>query len=288
MLNIMVCPSNISKHGEAIAKKIVKYLKTENKEYSVYFSLNINDFNATARELTEQMETEFAVIGNDFVLSNFLNNVKDVSKIKLGIIPLGKNDDFANYVGVPENPMHAIKTILENKVDNVDYLILNNQIVLNNIVIGASVHLVEIYNQYKIKNLITKKFASLKHANKCEEFELIIDTKTGKPKKETVYELSIANGGLLSGKHLNPLANVKDGLFNVSYSTNLEANKRKAYILQFDVGDQIYNEHTKQLWLNAVNIKKPEGNIKVMADEKIFECEEINVTIVEHGLKIYC
>ena len=102
-----------------------------------------------------------------------------------------------------------------------------------------------------------------------------------------VYELSIANGGLLNGKHLNPLANVKDGLFNLSYSTGLEPDKRKSYVLQFDNGSQIYDEHTKQFWQNIVNIKRPEGEIKVMADGNITTCDELNVSVVEGGLKIY-
>lgn len=288
MLNVIVCPSNYEKHGEEIAKKIVKFLKAENREYSVYFSTNFNDFNATVKELTEQMESEFAVIGDDLVLNNFVNNVKDISKIKLGIIKVGANDDFANYIGVEDNPINAIKTIINGKLDSFDFLILNNKIVLNNISIGASVQLVEIYNQYKIKNMLTKKFACLKHANKFEEFEISIDTKTGKPKKEMIYELSISNGGLLNGKHVNPLANVKDGLFNMNYSSNLEANKRKAYIMQFDKGEQIYDEHTKQSWLNAVTIRRADENIKVMADGKIFDCDEVNVSVVERGLKIYC
>lgn len=288
MLNIMVAPSTYSNHAEKIAKKIVKFLKTEHKEYSVYFFVNFADFNSTAKELTEQMETDFAVIGDDFVLNNFLNNVKDVSKIKLGIIPLSGEDDFAKYLDLSENPIQAIKTILNNKPEPVDYLIMNSSIVLNNIVIGASVELFEIYQKYKIKNLLTKKVASLKYANKFEEFEISIDTKQGKPKKEMIYELSIANGGLLNGKHLNPLANVKDGLFNISYSTGLEPNKRKTYVLQFDFGNQIYNEHTKQLWQNNVTIKRPENeNIKVMADGKISTCDELNVLIVENGLKIF-
>ena len=287
MLNIMVAPSNYSKVSEKIAKKIVRFLKTENKEYSVYFFVNIDDFNATTKELTEQMETEFAIVGDDFVLSNFVNNVKDISKIKMGIISLGGNDDFANYIEIEQNPIAAIKTILNNKPEPIDYLILNDKIVLNNIIVGASVELYEIWNQYKVKNVLTKKLASLKHASKCGDVELIIDTKTSKPKKEMVYELSISNGGLLNGKHLNALANVKDGLFNLSYSSNLDEGKRKAYMLQFNSGDQIYNENTKQLWLGNVSVKRPEGELKVYADKQLYNLEEMNVSVIEAGLKIF-
>ena len=164
---------------------------------------------------------------------------------------------------------------------------MNNKIVLNNISIGASVELFEIYNTYKIKNCITRKFATLKHANKIEDFEILIDNKTNKPKKETVYELCVSNGGILNGKHVNPLANVKDGLFNLSYSVDLEAKNKKSYLFKFNTGEQIYNEHTKQVWLSTVSLKKPEGDLKVMADGIIETYHEININIVEGGLKIY-
>lgn len=287
MLNIMVAPSNYAKGGEKIAKKIVRFLKTENKEYSVYFFVNIQDFCTTTKELTEQMETEFAIIGDDFVIGNFLNSVKDLSKIKMGIIPLGDNDDFANYLELEKSPIHAIKTILKNKPEPIDLLIMNDKIVFNNILLGASVDLFEIYQSFKVKNPVTKKIASLKYASKCEDVELIIDTKTSKPKKEMVYELSISNGGLLNGKHLNALANVKDGLFNLSYSTGLEQEKRKSYILQFNHGNQIYDSHAKQLWLNCVSIKKPEGKLKVLADKQILNVDELNINIVAGGIKIF-
>ena len=287
MLNLIVAPAQYNKNGEKITKKIVHFLKAENKEYSVYFFTNFDELDAQARELTEQLETEFAIIGDELVLGHFLNNVKDITKIKIGIIPISKHDDFANYLEINVNPIQAIKTILENKIEHVDFLIMNNKIVLNNISIGASVELFEIYNSYKIKNYITRKFATLKHANKIEDFEILIDNKTNKPKKEMVYELCVSNGGILNGKHVNPLANVKDGLFNLSYSVDLEAKNKKSYLFKFNTGEQIYNEHTKQVWLSTVSLKKPEGDLKVMADGVIETHPEININIVEGGLKIY-
>lgn len=287
MLNLLVAPSNYNPNGEKIAKKIVKFLKAENKEYSVYFFLNFEDFNAMAQELTAQMETEFAIVGDDLTLSNFLNNVRDISKIKLGIIPLTKHDDFANYIGIDPSPLEAIKTILNGKLQPVDFMAVNNQVVLNSVLVGASVELYEIYSQCKFKSALTKKLISLKNANKIEDVELVIDNKTNKPKTELVYELSVANGGLLNGKHINPLANVKDGLFNLCYSLGLEDGKKKSYILKFNSGEQIYSENAKQFWLTSVSIKKTEGDIKAMIDGDIKTYPELNISIVENGLKIY-
>ena len=43
MLNIIVTPVSHNKNGEKYAKKIVRYLKSEQIEYSVYFSVGFDD-----------------------------------------------------------------------------------------------------------------------------------------------------------------------------------------------------------------------------------------------------
>ena len=65
MLNLIVAPKKVDAKAEHYAKRIVKYLKAEKVEYSVYFSLSLEDITANVNELTMFGETEFVVIGND-------------------------------------------------------------------------------------------------------------------------------------------------------------------------------------------------------------------------------
>ena len=287
MLNLIVAPLSQCDKGEDYCKRIVKHLKTEKVEYSVYFSPNMEAVSTNAEELTKEGETDFVIIGDDIVLHTFLNSVKDISKIKLGLVPVGVAD-FAQYLGANSNPVQAIKDVLLGNVEEIDYLKVNNKIVINNLVIGASTEIYELYSHKKIKNALTKKMLRSRYGNSFSGTNLVLDIKAEnkQPAEENVFELCIANGGKSKGKTISPLSNVKDGLFNLSYITLGEVEERGKYITQFESGQQIYNEHTRQKWLTSMRITSPSGKIKTLLDGEIVELENLTVNIVCGGLKI--
>lgn len=287
MINLIVAPESYSSEAEKITKNVVKYLKNEKVEYSVFFSQTEEDIEKNVKELISFGENEFVVVGDDLILNKVINSIKDLSKIKLGIISIGKNDDFAKYLGISSNPIQAIKNVVDGQTQQVDYLIVNNIKVLNNIIIGASVELSEIYEQYKLKNFITEKFVQMKHGNKIEGIELTLESKGAKPKKENVFELVIANGGLSKGKVVSPLSNVKDGLFNINYSVSSTEEEKKKFLKVFNKGEHIYDEKTKQLWVNNLKISNTEKMIKAIIDGKIETFENMEISLIEQGLKLY-
>lgn len=286
MLNMIVAPREHNPKAERAAKKIVKYLKTEQVEYSVYFSQSMDSVKENTRSLIANGEYEFVVIGDDVVIHNVVNCFKDLNKAKIGIVPVGKDDDFSAYLGISHNPIQAIKDVLQKHVHSIDLLIVNSIPVINNIVIGASVEIFHQYNNYKIKNALTKKYATRKYGNSYVGIDLFMDNKN-KSKKETVFELVIANGGFSKNKPVSPLANMSDGLFNLNYTTVANKHGRNKFIKQFNKGEHIYDADTKQFWLNTLKITNPERKIKTLIDGKISMEQELNVSILEKALKIY-
>lgn len=287
MLNILVVPYSHNKNGERYTKKIVKYLKTEKVEFSVYFSSTLDDLKSNTATLTQSGETDFVLIGDDVAISEFVNAIKDLSKIRLAIIPTSKHDDFASYMRLECNPTLAIKNVLKGELEQVDILLMNDIKVVNNIIIGASTQINEIYSQFKIKNTFSKKYAFMRYGNKFDGIDLKFDIKNQKSFSENIFELSIANGGNAKGKPVSPLANVSDGLFNFNYISTPQKENRKRYLRLFKKGEQIYNEQTKQSWLTNLKITNPDNKIKVMADNKIMTVENIDVSIIEKGLKLF-
>ncbi len=287
MLNILVAPYDYNINGEKYTKKIVRYLKTEKIDYSVYFSPTIEDIGKNATTLTSEGETDFVVVGDEQILHEFINNVENVSKIKLGIIPLGKHDDLASYLELETNPVNAIKKILQNKIKTIDYLFLNDKIVINNIIIGASTELFEVYNQYKMKNIITRNWILMQYGNDFEGIELNIENESDQVISEQIFELSIGNGGYSKNYKVSPLANLTDGLFNFNYCTTPEREKRKKYLKLFKKGNQIYDENTKQFWIKNLKITNADSKIKALVDGKIENLTELDVGIVQGGLKIF-
>ena len=286
MLNIIVAPYSHNKTGEKHAKKIVKYLKAEQIEYSVYFSLNFDSLKENVKKLVDSGEHEYIVIGDDPIISSTISCFKDLSKIKLGIIPTSKNDDFAKYLKLSPHPIQGIKDILAKNIENIDLLIANDMTVLNSILIGASVEVFHMYNQFKVKNILTEQYANMRYGNSYPGVDLVFENKT-KNKKELVFELIIANGGLSKGKPVSPLSNLKDGLFNLNYSTVSNKPGKKKFMRMLKKGSHIYNEDTKQHWLTNIKITSPDKKIKTLIDGKIYNFEELNVSIIEGGLKLY-
>jgi len=287
MLNIIVSPRSHNSKGEKYVKKIVKFLKEEKQEFSVYFLRSFDDMSATVKEIISFGETDFVIVGDDVVIHEFLNSTKDISKIKIGIIPTSKNDDFASYVGINHRPIQAIKEIVEHNIFNVDLLLVNEVKCFNNIVVGASVRVAEKYNQFKIKNKLSEKIAIAKYAPKFEGEKITMSVKNGKSKLENVYELVIANGGNSKGKPVSPLSNVKDGLFNVTYSDMATKSENKKNLKLFSKGKHIYQENTKQHWLNNLKITNESNTLKASVDGKIYDFDKLDISIVENGLKIY-
>ena len=286
MLNIIVAPYSHNSNGERCAKKIVKYLKSEQVEYSVYFSLDFDKLKSNVKELIAFGENDFIVVGDDTVISAVISQIKDLNKAKLGIVPTGKNEDFARYLKISTNPIQAIKDILLKNIENVDLMLVNDLTVLNTVVVGASVEIYHAYSQYKMQNMISKKFATMKYGGNFPGIDLVFDNKN-KAKKELVFELVIANGGFSKGKTVSPLSNLQDGLFNVNYSTVLGKPSKKKYIKMFNKGEHIYDEETKQYWMTNLKVTNPDKKIKALVDGKIHNFEEMNISILENGLKLY-
>ena len=287
MLNLIVAPKKVDAKAESYAKRIVKYLKAEKVEYSVYFSMSLEDITANVNELTMFGETEFVVIGNDVALNQFINSFKELNKIKLGIVPTSGKDDFARYLELETSPILAIKEILKKKVQEIDFLLVNEQKVINNVIIGASVEIFEQYSQYSWQSFVTEVLAEMKTKSKFSGIELTLQSKNNRARKENIYELVVANGGYSKGKRISPLSNVSDGLFNLIYSN---ANDKKTNIKSYNAyesGEHIYNENVKQFWLNNIKITNAYNKIKELLDGRIFNFEKLEISVIENGLKLY-
>ena len=287
MLNLIVAPTSECSNAENITKKIVKFLKTENVEYSVYFSTAFKDIKASVDELVSFGETEFIVVGNCSVFSEVLNSFKDISKIKFGFIPTTRNDDFAKYVELETSPILAVKNILDKKITELDYMVVNSKKVVNNVIIGASVEIFELQNQLKFKNIITEKFAEAKVKDEFAGVNLSIQQKNGKTKNLNVYEFVAANGGYSKGKLVSPLSNVTDGLFNLLYTEYTGEKTDLINLQKFSNGEHVYSEDVVQQWINNLKITNADKKIKAIVDGKIQTFESLEITLVEKGLKIY-
>jgi len=287
MYNIIVNPVAGKHKASKVIKKVSKYLKSQNVEFLVFFSETAEDINNITKKLCKDGERDFIVVGGDGTLNHFVNGLTDPSKTNFGIIPAGKHNHFARYLGLPKKPIEAIKNVLEHPSIKVDYLKCNQYRALNLISCGA-IEVAE--NKYlsqdenlkmprrKILNSVLKNF---------EGIHLTIDADNLKQKDKLYTSCAVCNGGFYGDNiYISPLSNMHDGLANVvtlDYDENKKIKKDYAVVKK---GKHIYKKPTSNSWSSYVNIKG-KAPIDTMIDGEIYQFNELEINVIAKGLNIY-
>ena len=130
MYNFILNP--IAGKGKALKamEKIEQYLTQNNIAYSVRRTEYPAHAVEIARELSEKGENVIAA-GGDGTVNEVLNGIADFDKCALGIIPCGTGNDFSKFIGIPKNPVEAVKKILEGQPLYTDFLQVNGKRVIN-------------------------------------------------------------------------------------------------------------------------------------------------------------
>jgi YegS/Rv2252/BmrU family lipid kinase len=96
-----------------------KVLKPELLRRGVHFQAFVCDHPGHAGELAAQILKEqegtvtLVVVGGDGTFNETLNGITDFSRVQLGFIPAGSANDLGYALGIPKDPLEALRTILK-------------------------------------------------------------------------------------------------------------------------------------------------------------------------------
>lgn len=210
-------------------KKAVKNLaiverifKERGVEYSVHQSESERDAEKIARQLTSKDECELIVLGGDGTLHEVLNGVTDTAKCKIGLIPSGTGNDFAEKAGISFDTETAVKNILDGTAKATDYLEVGGVRCMNVAGIGIDVEVLERCKRGKMKGK-PKYLLSLIQSLFCYrgiDVEMHLD---GEKKDYKVMLAAACNGAQFGGGiHICPVADIEDGKMNVVVVENIK------------------------------------------------------------------
>lgn len=287
MFNVIVNPTANKGKVAKVIKKVSKYLKSQNVEFLVFFAENPDDLDTIVKKLCKDNEREFIVIGGDGTLNRFINGLTDPSKTYFGIVPAGKHNHFARYLGIPKNPIDATKNILEHLTMKVDYLKCNEYRALNLVSCGA-IEIAEhkFLNQDK-ENKLSRKAILKNTLSTFEGLAFNIEADNLKQKDKLYTSCAVCNGGFYGDNiYVSPLSNMHDGLANV---VTLDFNDTKRVKKDYAItkkGKHIYKNPNSNTWSTHVNIKSKQP-FKAMLDGEIHEFDELEINVIAKGLNIY-
>jgi len=286
MLNVIVNPNAGKGLARANIKKVSKYLKKEKIPYLVYFSEKENDIEEYAIDLYKNGEKDFIIVGGDGTIHKFINAIPDLSKINIGIIPSGINNNFAIALGLAFNPTKNLQNILNGKIEKFDYFTCGKIIVCNNLSLGFVENVKHmLVRDGKIKN--PNIFDYLKNLKKYDNIQLNFSGSEIKEKNINIMECYICNGSHQGKSIVSPLSNTQDGLVNIICVTKKNEKNSLGEYLKIRKGKHIYNEENKTFWASEFNFTSNQMPVHAVVDGEIYELDNLSIKTINAGLNIY-
>ncbi|MBE7084597.1 MAG: diacylglycerol kinase family lipid kinase [Clostridiales bacterium] len=198
-------------------KKVEEILRKKGVAYEVHLSKAEKDAEKIVRELTEAGETEIIVIGGDGTLHEALNGIADVSACRLGLIPSGTGNDFAENLGLPKKVEDALDLILNGEARETDYVDVGGVRCMNVAGVGMDVDVLERCQRGRLKGKIKYLLSLIRSLFAFKGYQ--VEMQSG-DRKETydVLLAAVCNGSQFGGGvRICPVADSTDGKLNAVF-----------------------------------------------------------------------
>jgi diacylglycerol kinase (ATP) len=262
-MNLLFIVNPIAGKGET--KDAIPYIENFCKERGIQCTIRETtgpgDATLIAKENCSAYSAEIAVGGDGTVLE--VSNGLSGTDTPLGILPLGRGNDFARAMNIPiaiSQLENALEIIVNNSARHVDLVAFNGKVFLNIASIGFDAEIIR--DLHKVKRFIKGKAAYLVSVflkfitYKPKDVEIIID---GKKISAKVFLTAVCNGICYGGGMLiNPNGSVIDGLLDVIMISPVPRYKIPFLLLKFIKGNHLDLPYVNHYQCKDVQISSQE------------------------------
>ena len=154
MFHIIFNPVAGKKKSEKNLAIVERIFRSRKVAYEVHKSNAVGDAQKITRELTKNGAQDIIALGGDGTLHEVLNGLAEPTACRLGLIPSGTGNDFAESIGIPENAEKATCRILDGEAKEINYLEIGGVRSMNVAGLGMDVDVLERCQKGKIKGKI--------------------------------------------------------------------------------------------------------------------------------------
>ena len=269
--------------GNANLKKLIDYCYNNNIQYTVHVTNAPGHATELASKLVDVGAETIVAVGGDGTFHEVLCGIPDPSKVALGFIPSGRGNDFARGVGIPLDPVKALKIILDGKTKYMDYIQVGESRCLN--IAGTGLDIDVLKRVAGRQGKITYLNSLLYCVRHFEPYDIDV-TMNGETTNYKAVIVGICNGTQFGGGlKLSPVSKADDGLLDLIIIQMPKGSILPA-LLKFLSGKHIKLPITTTLKCEQVLIH-PLGNRPVQLDGEIYENYDLDCQIVKGGLKTF-
>lgn len=215
MYHIIFNPVAGKKKATKNLRVVESTLQQRGIDYELHQSCDVHDAETITRRLTEAGETDLIVLGGDGTLNEVLNGLADPTACKIGLIPSGTGNDFAERRGISLDPQKALARILDGEATPVDYLEVSGTRCMNVAGLGIDVDVLERCQRGKLKGKLKYVLSLIKSLFAFKGYRVKIVSE-GKEETHEVLICAACNGSQFGGGiKICPPAREDDGKMDV-------------------------------------------------------------------------
>jgi diacylglycerol kinase (ATP) len=288
MYNFILNP--IAGKGKALKamEKIEQYLTQNNIAYSVRRTEYPAHAVEIARELSEKGENVIAA-GGDGTVNEVLNGIADFDKCALGIIPCGTGNDFSKFIGIPKNPVEAVKKILEGQPLYTDFLQVNGKRVINVTGMGMDVAVLELCKKTKFfKGKFQYLLSLIRVLLKFDWYKFKIKIDDNPEQEKEVMLVAACNGKYFGGgMPISPLSDISDNYINLIIVNKLKKWKIPVALINMLRGKLLKYDFVENILCRKVSITTPDGKTLINMDGELIRDVPFECRLVKNTLRVY-
>ncbi len=278
--------------GSGRTLKVCTQVESELKKRGLPFRLTRTErpghATAIAREIASgEAEARLVVLGGDGTFNEVANGLAGLNGI-LYFVSCGTGNDFVKALGLPKDPVEALRVQLDSAPRNVDAGLVNDRLFLNVSGTGFDIEVLRQTQRFRarFKGLAAYLLGLLAALRRFRPVEARI-TAGGRTfdQKMTIFE--VANGRYFGGGMLvAPEANPTDGLFDVVYVDAVDRRSILKLLPLFVNGKFISLPVTHTLRASEVVIESPGMTINL--DGELQRIDRAHYRVLPGGLRIAC
>jgi YegS/Rv2252/BmrU family lipid kinase len=285
---LLVNPVAGGGRGEKISKRSLGLLKAQGLNVDLQLTQSPGHAGQLAQAATDKGYQQIIVCGGDGTINEAVNGLKG-NRINLGIIPCGRGNDLARYLGIPTKLKQACHICAQGRFVELDLVQINQRYCCSNTYVGLAAEVNKLANKshyrHKGKGTYPYLHALWNVLPRFKSYQLKIEHDSG------VYEgqmLMAVVGNISSfggGLQITPNAVADDGLLDICIVETVSRRRLLYSVPAVFKGTHLKYDFVKYLRSSKIRISA-HAPLDIYADGEFIQKLPADIQVHSKVLKI--
>lgn len=211
----IVNPGSGTNDGDSWKEVIHDFFNESEDTFHIYKLPQKFDLKQIKEQISTLQPEQVIAVGGDGTVT-MLANILAGTDIPLGILPGGSANGMAKELGIPTEPIEALKIIKIGFTKSCDLIKINNaNFCLHLSDLGLNAQLIKYFDEGKLRGKLGYAKVILKTLWNKQQMQVIVRTKDAEVRRNA-FMVALANARMYgTGAVINPSGILHDGLFEV-------------------------------------------------------------------------